>query len=378
MGPRGKYDFDPEKANCSSGGMTVAPADINDPQALIAALRAELDAALAGQAALAEVMELIKRNPGNPAPVFDAVLRGVLRLSNSAFGALHSYDDELVRTIAVQGAGMLPIGALQAFPVDPGTLQHRIVLGEDIASLADIRDDDAYRNRVPSRVRAADVHGARTQLMAGLRKDGKLLGFINIFRTEVEPFTDAQIGLVKAFAAQAVIAMENARLLTEQREALEQQTATAEVLQVINASPGDLQPVFDAMLEKAMRLCGAAFGMLKHYDGELGRMMAMRGVPQALADHNAQHAVTPLGPLLQALQTGKPFQTLDVRKLDLHKVRRRGDPRHRRPWRRTHHPQRAAVQGSGFDRLLHAVSPACPRLHGQADRACGRALRRKR
>jgi hypothetical protein len=165
-------------------------------------------------------------------------------------------------------------------PGDGTSLLGRIVVGhEHIVQTADVLETDEYRT-APGFREMVDIGGYRSLLNVALRKENSLFGVIVIFRKETRPFTDKQIALLENFAGQAVIAMENARLLTETREALEQQTATAEVLQAINSSPGDLAPVFDAMLEKATRLCEAPFGILRTWDGECLHFGAVHGDPQ--------------------------------------------------------------------------------------------------
>ena len=179
--------------------------------------------------------------------------------------------------------------------------------------IPDVRETEAFRISPAGKARL-EARRIRSWLAVALHKDDVLLGIINVHRHDVRPLTDKQIALLQNFAAQAVIAMENARLITETREALEQQTATAEVLQVINSSPGDLAPVFDAMLEKAMTLCEAAFGFVRSYDGEKFDLAASRGVPVSLNHFLVEARVpTDINPLGRVVRGETIIHVADIR-----------------------------------------------------------------
>ena len=272
-------------------------------------LLAELRESLEQQIATAEVLQVINSSPGDLTPVFDALLDKAMRLCEVPFGHITRFDGELFHHVATRGdptvvAFFRETPALRA-STDSITLG-RIIAGDRFVHIPDCRNTDEYREKSVAR-QIADRGGMRTLLTVALRKDDALLGTIHVYRQEVRPFSDAQITLLQNFADQAVIALENVRLLNELRqrttdltertadlaEALKQQTATSEVLQVISSSPGDLEPVFASMLENAVRICDAKFGNIFRWDGEVLHLAATHKTSPAYAEARGRSPLRP-------------------------------------------------------------------------------------
>ena len=261
----------------------------------------ELGEACQRETATSEVLKVISSSPGELEPIFDAILANATRICEAKIGVLYLRDGDGLSFAATHGAPPAYVEARKQRGVAPDGPVRRAATTKQVVHIADIRELQSYRDRQSSTVVSAELGKFRTVLGVPMLRDDELIGVITLNRQEVRPFTDKQIELVKNFAAQAVIAIENTRLLNELRQSLEQQTATSEVLQVISSSPGELDPVFKEMLEKATQICGASFGTLLLFEGNAFRRVAA---------HNAPHEYVQFA-------DGEPFIRLDrARSLD--------------------------------------------------------------
>ena len=245
----------------------------------------ELSEALEQQTATSEVLRVISSSPGELEPVFQSMLANAVRICEASFGNLLLYDGDAFRHVALHNAPPAWAAKQQSDPLVPHMAPvYQLVDTKQVLHIDDIAVE--YPD-----VPMAKLAGARTLLIVPLLQDDLLIGAVGIYRQEVRPFTDKQIELVTNFATQAVIAIENTRLLNELRESLQQQTATADVLKVISSSPGELGLVFQAMLANAVRICEARFGNLFLYSDGAMEMVAMHNPPAAYAELWRQNPV---------------------------------------------------------------------------------------
>ncbi len=233
---------------------------------------ADLTESLEQQTATADVLQVISSSPGDLEPVFASMLENAARICDAKFGNIYRWDGEALHIVATHMNTPPAFAEFRRHSPYRPTAQAaaaRMLATKTAVQIADAAALPAYtEQRHPDTVAAVELGGVRTILAVPMLKEGELIGAFTLFRQEVRSFTDKQIALVTSFAAQAVIAIENARLLTELRESLEQQTATSDVLSVISRSPGELEPVFAVMLEKAVHICHANFGNIYRWNGD--------------------------------------------------------------------------------------------------------------
>ena len=285
----------------------------------------DLTESLDQQTATSDVLRVISSSPADLRPVFETILDNAVRICKTHFGVLLLFETGRMRVVAMKNA---PPGFAEMRRRDPYIPLEQSVLGplvrtKRLAHVADITVEEPYAGSP-----LAKVGGARTALGVPMLRDDELVGAIAFYRQEVEPFSDKQIALLQSFAAQAVIAIENARLLNELRqrtneltESLDQQTATSEVLRVISSSTGELDPVFAAMLQNAVRICGAQFGNLLLRDADTFRVGATHGAPPAYVDFMRREAPFRVDPRLglgRMLESKATYQVADIAAVATH------------------------------------------------------------
>src|SRR6516162_5416758 len=306
------------KARSRKGDVSTAPvargsSSDGGQETKVARLTRELNEAREQQGATAEILRLISSSPTGVQPVFDAIVRNFVSLCGSVFGSIYTFDGELVHFAGSYGFSPEQLQAIRTkYPVrvdDRSVLSSRAILAKAPLHIRDIKSDPDY-----DRAHAAALSIGRL-LAVPLLRDGAPLGVIVAGWAEPGPTPKQHEDLLKVFADQAVIAIENARLLNELRESLDQQTATSEVLSVISSSPGELEPVFRAILQNATRICEAKFGTMFLRDGDVFRFAAEIGTPTELAEFNRKReAVSPTpGSILErTMRTKQICHTADA------------------------------------------------------------------
>ena len=277
----------------------------------VARLTRELKEAQEQQAATADLLKVISQSAFNLQVVLDTLVQSAARLCEAEMASVVHPEGSVYRFFARYGYSQNLIEFMETHPVHlgRGTVTGRTVLECKPVQIPDVLADPEF-----TFTEGVKIGGMRTMLGVPLLRDGVPMGVFVLSRRAVRPFSDKQIELVQNFSAQAVIAIENARLLTELRESLQEQTATSEVLQVISSSPGDLQPVFEAMLEKAVRICDANFGNIYRWDGEVLHLL-QRIIRQPLSPkHAGVHRFVPMRKhlLVAWSRTRRRFRSADM------------------------------------------------------------------
>jgi len=289
----------------------------------IARLTSELNEASEQQTATSEVLQVISRSPGDLEPVFATMMEKAVRICGASFGNIYRWDGQALNIVASHNSAAAFVEQRRQEPFRPSPINPvgQMIASKKTVHVHDMAETQAYLSGDPVAVASVNIMGARTGLAVPMLKDNELIGAFTLGRQEVRDYSERQIALVTNFANQAVIAIENARLLNELRqrtadltEALEQQTASAEVLRIISSSPGELEPVFQAILENAIRLCEAKCGALYRFDALHFSFAAEVGTQPELADFQRQRGpfLPPENSLLdRVMQTKQVGHTAD-------------------------------------------------------------------